>query len=329
MPRLSNLALGANRFDLSEAFRIRGARVGLGWNARAEAAPESERAALEDSFATADHRFEPASRGRRGDVLMVAFAGQGIGNLQWAAPCAAARAAGLALDALYLADPANAYYEQSPDGRWRGRQHFGEIIARHAEGYDRVLVVGSSMGGTAALAHAGCGHRVLAFGPRVDLSRTHGSYLPVAQREALRRAVRGGVAAHSGRRGSVQVHVGAGNLEDVLQADRVRGEAAVEVREHDTFQHNVPMHLEREGKLVPLVKRGSWSSFSRRTRPQRRRRGRADSRRARWFATQCVDVDEIFVPALFVLVGGGGGGGGPRRDFFSTETCPPHFGAFF
>lgn len=24
---------------------------------------------------------------------------------------------------------------------------------------------------------------------------------------------------------------------------------------HDTFQHNVPMHLEREGMLVPLFKR--------------------------------------------------------------------------
>jgi hypothetical protein len=30
---------------------------------------------------------------------------------------------------------------------------------------------------------------------------------------------------------------------------------AVVVVEHDTFHHNVPMHLEREGLLVPLLKR--------------------------------------------------------------------------
>jgi len=31
---------------------------------------------------------------------------------QWAAPCSAVRAAGVALDALYLADPSNSYYLQ-------------------------------------------------------------------------------------------------------------------------------------------------------------------------------------------------------------------------
>eukprot|EP00966_Prymnesium_polylepis_P102387 2371932-Prymnesium_polylepis.1 len=32
---------------------------------------------------------------------------------QWVAPCAAARAAGVALDTLYVADPSNSYYLQA------------------------------------------------------------------------------------------------------------------------------------------------------------------------------------------------------------------------
>ena len=49
------------------------------------------------------------------------------------------------------------------------------------------------------------------------------------------------------------VHVGRQNAVDVMQADTVRGLATVV--EHETFHHNVPMHLERDGALVPLLKR--------------------------------------------------------------------------
>ena len=35
----------------------------------------------------------------------------------------------------------------------------------------------------------------------------------------------------------------------------MRGVGGLQVREHDTFHHNVPMFLEREGQLVPLIKR--------------------------------------------------------------------------
>ena len=41
----------------------------------------------------------------------------------------------------------------------------------------------------------------------------------------------------------------------ILQADCLRSLPAVDVVEHDTFHHNVPMFLEREGLLIPLLKR--------------------------------------------------------------------------
>ena len=49
--------------------------------------------------------------------------------------------------------------------------------------------------------------------------------------------------------------MGTGNLEDVLQAARSAGSEGCAIVEHDTFHHNVPQFLEREGMLVPLLKR--------------------------------------------------------------------------
>ena len=95
---------------------------------------------------------------------------------------------------------------------------------------------------------------MLAFGPRVDLARTHGSYLPAAVQKACSADMLNSVASKP-QSCKVTVHVGEGNLEDVLQAGRLRGLDGVSVVEHDTFHHNVPMHLEREGALVPLLKR--------------------------------------------------------------------------
>ena len=104
---LLNLGLGANSFDVAEAFEMPGVRVGFGWN-RGEP-PPLLRGILTDRLATTDNKFEPVCRGSRGEVLLVAFAAQGPGMQQWSAPCAAARAAGVQLDCLYLADPSNSY----------------------------------------------------------------------------------------------------------------------------------------------------------------------------------------------------------------------------
>ena len=120
-------------------------------------------------------------------MLLVAFAAQGPGMQQWQAAAAAPlRAAGASLDALYLADPSNSYYlqappppfvrlssrvhpifsspssssssrprpastpSQDPSGGWRGLDHYSSLILSHSRLYNHVLVVGSSMGGTAA-----------------------------------------------------------------------------------------------------------------------------------------------------------------------------------
>ena len=259
---LLNIGLGANLLELSTAFELPGVRLGLGWNVGSP--PPSLQRALTDRFATVDHLFDPLCRGCRGDVLLVAFAAQGPGMQQWVAPCSATRAAGVALDALYLADPSNSYYLQDPSGGWGGIAHYAALIRAHTAHYTRVLMIGSSMGGTAALVHSSLAHRVLAFGPKVALEACHGSFLPIRPRKACSHAVQAAALGETGC--SISVHVGSGNLEDLLQAARLRVSSACAqnakapshrrcaIIEHDTFHHNIPMYLEREGLLVSLFK---------------------------------------------------------------------------
>ena len=247
---LQNLALGANAFDLSEAYDLPDARVGLGWNL---GAPPRHLPPLTDRFATSDHLFEPACAGARAAVLLVAFSAQGPAVQQWHAPCAALRAAGAPLDALYVTDPSNSFYLQDPSGAWDGLAYFDRLVRETARHYAHVLAVGSSMGATACLQHARLATRAVAFAPRVDLSLSHGSFVPPPTRaaclDAIHRALDGCAPA------AVTVHVGSGNHVDVAQVACLRPSApSLRVVGHDTFHHNVPQLLQQQGALVPLLK---------------------------------------------------------------------------
>ena len=228
-------------------------RVGLAWN---DGTPPPQLAGkLTDRFSIVDHDFDAACRGTRSPVLLVAFAAQGPGMQQWGmAAVGPLRAAGVALDVLYLVDPSNSYYLQDPTRQWRGTDHYAALVRSHARHYAHVLMVGSSMGATAALTHAHLAHSALAFGPRVDLHMTHGAYVPDAAKAACRAGVVESLRRVHARGGRAAVHVGSGNAVDMMQAGLVRGMPSVHVVEHDTFHHNVPMFLEREAKLVPMLK---------------------------------------------------------------------------
>ena len=53
----------------------------------------------------------------------------------------------------------------------------------------------------------------------------------------------------------------------MMQARLVAHAPGLALHEHDTFHHNVPMHLEREGRLVGLVKRAAWEVLQVRDAP--------------------------------------------------------------
>lgn len=79
--------------------------------------------------------------------------------------------------------------------------------------------------------------------------------MPDAAKAACRVGVMDSLTRVHANGGRAAVHVGSGNAVDVMQAGLVRGiNSSVAVVEHNTFHHNVPMFLEREGRLVPLLK---------------------------------------------------------------------------
>ena len=249
---LQNLGLGNNKFDLSEAFDIDGARVGLGWN-QGEAPRPSLQDQLSMWFASTDHHFDPACKGTRGQILLIAFAAQGPGMQQWLSPVAASRSSGLhALDALYVADPSNSYYLQDPNNKWEGVQYYEALVRSYASKYEHVLLIGSSMGASACLLHAHLGSRAIAFAPRIDLSASHGVYVPEATRKA---GLKHTLDSLEKVKGIASVHCGRGNFVDKAQVEHVRGCKSVRVVEHPTFHHNVPAFLERAGVLVALIRR--------------------------------------------------------------------------
>ena len=174
---------------------------------------------------------------------------------QWLAPVASARSAGMQLDALFVADPSNSYYLQDPDGTWDGVSYFARLVGRYTCEYERVLLIGSSMGASACLHHCDLASRAIAFAPRVDLSASHGAYIPSAARDTGLQRTLGALTRLHAKGGTCTVHAGRTNYVDTAQVAHVAHMPSVVVEAWPTFHHNVPAFLEREGRLVPLIKR--------------------------------------------------------------------------
>ena len=96
------------------------------------------------------------------------------------------------------------------------------------------------------------GSRAIAFAPRIDLSASHGVYVPEATRKA---GLKHTLDSLEKVKGIASVHCGRGNFVDKAQVEHVRGCKSVRVVEHPTFHHNVPAFLERAGVLVALIRR--------------------------------------------------------------------------
>ena len=155
------------------------------------------------------------------------------------------------VDALFVADPSNSYYLQDPTGKWEGVSYYEALLRRYTPKYRRVLLIGSSMGASACLQHAYLGHRAIAFAPRIDLSASHGTYIPLGARTSGLERTRRSLTKMGG---TACVHCGRSNYVDLAQVEHVRDLPKLQVRAWPTFHHNVPAWLEKEGRLVPLIK---------------------------------------------------------------------------
>lgn len=261
---LKIVGLGGNRLRLGGLGPadqlLPGARLGIAWNDgdNGSSPPSLPQCGppLTELLSCSDVYFDAAhDDGSLGRVLLVCFCSQGAPTMQWNGQVQACRASLLDVDALYVCDPANAWYLQDPSREWRGVEYFGELLRQRTLAYNgRVLMLGGSMGATACILFAELAGLALAFSPQVELRRGQGRCLPD---EVLGRFEARVAASLASCRGRVVVHVARRHHFD-SQAARgllARAPRCVRIAYHETDLHNTTKYLhERRGQLTGIVK---------------------------------------------------------------------------
>lgn len=141
--------------------------------------------------------------------------------------------------------------------------YYREELVEAVKGYERVVMIGDSMGGSASLLFSPLASSVLAFCPQVDL--TEASIRPGKSHEWLleyRKSMLGAVerwpsssGPSSAREGQL-LRVHCGNWKhDREQARLLEPLSHVEVTVHNVDSHRLAKDLDSRGALVPLVKR--------------------------------------------------------------------------
>eukprot|EP00435_Cladocopium_sp_Y103_P045304 s161_g13.t1 len=245
LPRLKIVGLGCNKIPLQQIdFHSLHASYGLGWNLGIAAADE----VLTEALTTTDLHWDRLVSDEVQQLLVITFSAQGAPVAQGQAEVRALRDAMLKVDALYVCDPANAWFLQDPTFQWKGLEYFEQKISSITSKYRRVFAWGGSMGGSASLLFAHLVDRVHAFSPQVDLAFTWPTFGTAEVRDQFRRQVQDSV---SRCRGKVHLHVGAENHTDNRHAAAL---ALANVHLHETANHNTMKHVKQRGKLLPLLK---------------------------------------------------------------------------
>jgi len=78
-------------------------------------------------------------------------------------------------DVLFVADPAQSWYQKDDSGNFGGFSQYESRIKVASKAYKRVSLIGDSMGGSGALlfSHLASESVVVAFSPQVDLLKDH------------------------------------------------------------------------------------------------------------------------------------------------------------
>jgi hypothetical protein len=160
---------------------------------------------------------------------------------------AAADPAHNAFDVLYVVDPYRSWYGGGNDADFGG---YAKRLAEVTSQYRHVIMMGDSMGATAALMLADQATSVHAFCPQVDLS---GSSIRPGKRAgwgaALKHRVLSGVEACDGK---VTVHVG--NWKHDLDQVNLLPQNSTHVQIYSIDSHRLAAALDRAGKLLPMLR---------------------------------------------------------------------------
>ncbi|CAF4253912.1 unnamed protein product [Rotaria socialis] len=87
-------------------------------------------------------------------------------------------------DAIFLTDPAQCFYLQDPDYNWEGLTYYRNLVQLYSTIYQRVILIGASLGGSMVCMCADLATLSIAFNPIVDPTllglpwRVMGAYCP-------------------------------------------------------------------------------------------------------------------------------------------------------
>lgn len=150
-------------------------------------------------------------------------------------------------DALFIVDPFRSWY----GGGDRRYEDYREPLKEATSKYEHVILLGDSMGATAALMYAELADYVHAFCPQINLSTS--SIRPAEEHEwedTLRERVLKGVSAC---KGSILVHVGNWH-HDIQQSNAIPTSMEhARVKIYGVNSHRLAITLDKGGKLIPLL----------------------------------------------------------------------------
>ncbi|CAF1155783.1 unnamed protein product [Rotaria sordida] len=196
-------------------------------------------------------------------------------------------------DALFFTDPAQCFYLQDPNYQWQGLTYYRDLIKLYSTLYQRIILIGASLGGSMVCMCADLATLSIAFNPIVDPVllglpwRFMGAYCPVRQAEVVRNQVHNTMekintnktshncALHihwsqlskSDQRQAHQI-VGGGKhnkpkqtecLTSVLDFDindaNMNSRSGVHIWFHKYKEHALALALKRTHQLIPLLRR--------------------------------------------------------------------------
>lgn len=150
-------------------------------------------------------------------------------------------------DTLYIVDSRRNWYEGGCDS---GFASYSERLQAIAGRYQRVLMLGDSMGASAALMFSNVATCVQVFTPQVDL--TTASIRPGKDADWLLRVqqrILGSIASSAAK---VVVH--SGTWQHDLDQARLLPEDRAELKVYSIHEHRLAAHLDRFARLLPIVR---------------------------------------------------------------------------
>jgi hypothetical protein len=164
------------------------------------------------------------------------------------------------IDVLHVMDYAYSWYCQDPSCTWNGGEYYMDELRKRLQPYTKILFLGDSMGGAAALRFSQLAHTVIAFTPQIDVVQYDAvtrKDFTIQRREQFRNEILHSVFDESNK-SRITVHYGDGCVDDVQQVQQLIGHTSTPRENLDLVAHNyddhiLSLHLRKQGLLIGLI----------------------------------------------------------------------------